>query len=62
MSRTGRDRAGLTACRTGDLMAARDGVGRDRVGEKPGASENEKSHSSNVLDDPKMGNHLFSDG
>ena len=42
-------------------MTTRDGIGRDRVGEELGASENEKSHSSNVLDDPKMGNHLFGD-
>ena len=40
-------------------MTASDGVGRDRLGEKPGASENEKSHSSNVVDGPEMGNHLF---
>ncbi len=39
-------------------MAARDGVGRDRLGQEAGASENEKSHSSNVVDGPEMGNHL----
>ena len=40
-------------------MTACNGIGTDRVGEEPGASENEKSHSSNVVDGPKMGNHLF---
>ena len=39
-------------------MTARDSVGRDRLGQEPGASENEKSHCSNVVDGPEMGNHL----
>ena len=44
--RAGGHRAGLTACRAGDVVTARDGVGRDRVGEEQGASENEKSASA----------------
>ena len=40
-------------------MTPSEGVGRDRVGEEPGAAENEKSHSSNVVDGSKMGNHLL---
>ena len=51
--------AGLAARRAGDLVAARDGVGRDRLGQEAGASENEKSHCSNLVDGPEMGNHLF---
>jgi hypothetical protein len=39
-------------------MTARHGVGRDRLREEAGASENEKSHCSNVVDGPEMGNHL----
>ena len=39
-------------------MTARHGVGRDRLGQEAGASENEKSHCSNVVDGPEMGNHL----
>jgi len=43
-------------------MTASEGVGRYRVGEKAGAAENEKSHSSNVVDGSKMGNHLLGGG
>ena len=39
-------------------MAPRHGVGRDRPGEETGASENEKSHGTKVVDGPEMGNHL----
>ncbi len=42
-------RAGLAACRAGDVVATGDGVGRHRVGEEHGAAEDEQFHGSNLL-------------